>query len=148
MKSGFLVTSLAILLPGAWAIGGGPPQDLRRMAGTWSSLIVETGGKESTAEERGKLKMKLIIAGEGYRLFFGDEQVATGIVKLDATTKPASIDVIPGDGPHKGKVQQGIYAFQGDDMWTVFAAPGEPRPTGFKTRPGSMESMIFYRRAK
>ena len=73
--------------------------------------------------------------------------MATGTIRLDPSTKPASIDVIPSDGPHKGKVQPGIYAFQGDDMWTVFAEPGQPRPTGFKTRPGTMEIDALLPRA-
>jgi uncharacterized protein (TIGR03067 family) len=147
MKSRLLLAGAAALLLGTWAIGGGN-DDLRRMGGTWSAIIVETAGQETTPEERGKLKLKFSVQGDKYAVFMDDEQLASGIVRLDPTAKPARIDIIPTDGPHKGTVQPGIYAFQGDELWTVVAAPGEPRPTGFKTRPGSTESMYFYRRLK
>ena len=147
MKSKYLMSAATLLLLGTWATGDGP-EDLRRLAGSWSAIIVEAGGKEMTAEERGRLKMKLVVEGDNYRMFFHDEQVARGKLRIDPAAKPAQIDVIPSDGPHQGKVQAGIYAFQGDDLWTVFAEPGQPRPKGFKTRPGSMESMVYYRRGK
>ena len=51
-------------------MGGGPAEDLRRMDGTWSAIIVETGGKEATPQERGKLKMKLVIQAELATSFF------------------------------------------------------------------------------
>jgi uncharacterized protein (TIGR03067 family) len=147
MKSRLLLAGTAALLLATWAIGG-ETEDLRMLAGTWSAMIVEMAGKETTPQERGRLKLKLVIRGDNYAIFMDKDQLASGIVRLDGSTKPARIDVIPQDGPHKGKVQPGIYAFQGEDLWTVFAAPGEPRPTGFKTRPDSTESMYFYRRAK
>ena len=149
MKRRFFLAGATFCLCAAWVIGQTPMDDIRRMSGAWSALIVETGGKESTPEERTRLNMRLVVRPDGgYTLFFGPEQVATGVIRLNPSTRPASIDVIPNDGPFKGKAQPGIYAFQGDDMWTVFNEPGQPRPIGFKTRSGTQESMIFYRRVK
>ena len=136
MKSRFLLIIPVFLVLGTLATGGGPAQDLQRMAGTWSAVIVETSGKKTSSEEREKLKMKLVIQGESYTLFFSDEPVARGNLRLDESAQPSSIDIVPTDGPHKGQAQPGVYAFQGEDLWMVVAAPGQPRPTVFGNAPG------------
>lgn len=142
-----LFAGLALVL--ACAANGAsdePLEDMRRMTGTWDSFLLEAGGKALSEQERDGFKMKLVIRGNSYAFFMEEKQFISGRVVLDPSRKPHTIDAIPSDGPHRGKTQPGIYKFEGDDLVFVFAEPGKRRPTEFKTRPGTLEMLILYKR--
>lgn len=122
-------------------------KELKRMGGTWIASLVETGGKLATAEQA-KFKLKLVVNGNTYKIFFEEKQLVSGVMAVDPNKKPRTIDVFPLDGPDKGKVQPGIYQFIGEEMRVVFANPGQPRPTEFRTRAGTEETYMSYQRAK
>ena len=121
--------------------------DLRRLAGTWSAQVQEAGGKPIPEKDREILKkMKLVVKGSDYIVFFDDEKMSTGTFQLDASKQPRTIDATRGDGEARGKIEPGIYRFKGDDFEVVFASTGQPRPTEFRTRPNTQEMLIVYKR--
>ena len=51
-------------------------------------------------------------------------------------------------GEFKGKTMTGIYEIKGDTMRVCFAGGGKDRPTEFRTKEGSMEMLVTYKRIK
>lgn len=140
---------LALLL-GIWslAVGGEADlkSDLKKMQGTWRTTILEIDGKEPTPEEK-NAAFKLVITGEKYVVYFGDKALNQGTMQLGREGKQPTLDATHTAGPFKGMVQRGLYAFEGADFRVVFAKPGEKRPAAMKTRPGSQEVLMLYKRA-
>lgn len=138
---------IAMMLIGAGSVLSGDGDELKRMAGSWSGEIVEAAGKPATDDFKA-VKLKLVMKGDVYTVYFDDKQVATGTVKLDPTKKPKTIDAAQTEGPYKDKIQPGIYEFKGEDLHVVFGAPGQERPKEFKTRDGTKDALIVYKRLK
>jgi uncharacterized protein (TIGR03067 family) len=67
---------------------------------------------------------------------------------LDPVKKPKIIDYVMTDGPTKGKMQLGIYEFDGDQVKFCFASPGKDRPTDFSTKAGSGLTLSVWKREK
>jgi uncharacterized protein (TIGR03067 family) len=143
-----------VLLAGLLVAAGVPKKDealqkeLERMAGTWAVVAHEVGGQKQNKEMVEQANVRLIVKGTKYIVFFGEQQVTQGTLKLDPTAKPKTIDAVADDGPTKGEAMPGIYELEGDSMRVVFAQPGEPRPTEFRTRAGTNQIMIQYKRVK
>ena len=57
------------------------------------------------------------------------------------------MDIIINEGG-KELILKGIYALDGDDLKVCFGAPGEKRPTEFKTEGGSSEQLAVMKRDK
>src|SRR5262249_5468544 len=93
-------------------------------------------------------KTRFVFAGDRLTVLQGDKDVDETTIKLDPKKKPAAIDIVPGKGPNKGKVSEGIYAFEGDTLKICTAAPGQKRPTEFKSDRGSRAGLLILKRAK
>lgn len=143
---GMFVAVMAIA--GSVALAGDQSaKDLKRMEGNWIAEVQQFGGKPIPRADAAKIRIQLNIRGENYTVFVDDKQAGHGTMKLDATRRLATIDLNLKDGLNRGKQQFGIYKFDGNDqMKVVFADPGQTRPTGFETRPGTQEMLIVYRR--
>ncbi|MBI3411586.1 MAG: TIGR03067 domain-containing protein [Planctomycetes bacterium] len=136
----------AMLILTATTLSGGT-EDFKRMEGTWSGEVVEAEGKPAS-DDFNSVQLKLVVKGETYTIYANDKQLTTGTFKLDSSTKPKVIDATPKDGPYKDKVQPGIYEFKGEDLRVVFGEPGQVRPKEFKTREGTKDALIVYKRLK
>jgi len=143
----FWVIVAAIFFLAVPLFAGGGPADLKKMTGTWAGTLIEIGGKPPTDNEK-KIKIKLVIAGEKYTVFFDEMKITDGTLKVDGSKKPKTIDAMPSEGEHKGKLQPGIYEMDADELRVVFTEPGKERPKEFKTREKTDEVMLSYRRAK
>jgi uncharacterized protein (TIGR03067 family) len=71
-----------------------------------------------------------------------------GIVTLDPSRQPRSINTWDRDGPYEDETLKGIYAFEGPTLKLCFARPGQPRPTEFTTKQGTGFLVVVYRREK
>jgi uncharacterized protein (TIGR03067 family) len=142
----FTAAAMLLAFIGVAATAGGG-DDLKAMQGSWTATIAEMNGK-APPDDVAKLKLLLIVEGEKYRVMHNDEPISAGTLKLDATKTPRTIDATHTVGPTKGMVQKGIYEIKGDTMTAVFAKPGKDRPTEFKTKEGSEESIVRYVRNK
>jgi len=71
--------------------------------------------------------------------------------KLDPAAKPKAIDLIPEEGPAKGKTLQGIYSLQRDELKVCFVSPNIPdpenqkRPGEFSAKKGSGYVLLVFR---
>jgi uncharacterized protein (TIGR03067 family) len=122
-------------------------KDLKGMEGTWDVALVENDGKK-VDDEKKQAAIKLVVKNAKYTIYFQGKKLATGQIKLDATKKPRQIDAIAEDGPTKGKAMKGVYELKGDEMRVCFAQPGGERPTEFRTREGTQQVLITYKRRK
>lgn len=130
-------TSLAVLLVlVASASVRAEDKALQELEGTYKAVVLKKDGKEMPAD---------VVSGFTAR--FKDDEVNFTVkkkeggeekvtmhpakIKIDATKKPAAIDIAPLDGPEKGKTFLGIYKFEGGELWLVFAEKGD-RPSDFQ----------------
>ena len=147
MTRPYVLLAALVTVSLAAAQGTDTAKDLKLMQGTWEVTFVEAEGKPLPDKEKA-VKMKVVIKGEKYTVFLDEQKYTEGVVKLDAAKKPKTMDAHPADGPFKGMVQPGIYAFEGDDMRVVFTKPGADRPTEFKTKEGTEQMLAHYKRIK
>ncbi len=127
--------------------GEAAKKDLKAMEGTWTITAAEVGGKKLKKEDQ-KEEIRLTVRDGKYTIHFGDKQVATGALKLDADKTPRQIDVTTDEGEFKGKTMTGIYEIKGDTMRVCFTGDGKDRPTEFRTKEGSTQMLFTYKRIK
>jgi len=108
------------------------------------------------AEQDGKAADDLV----GHRLSFNsnrfeirskdDKLLYAGTVKINPSTKPATIDFQQTKGALKGKAWKGIYVVDGDTLTTCDNAPNlkNGRPAVFEAKSGSGYVLITFKRAK
>src|SRR5436309_364722 len=101
-------------------------QDRDKLQGVWALVLAEQDG-EKAPEQTVKL-IKLVFKGEQYTLGGGEKSVQ-GTYRLDTAGKPRAIDLMPGDGPAKGKTLPGIYELAGDTLRLCYVPPTRERPT-------------------
>src|SRR5262249_26541136 len=61
---------------------------------------------------------------------------------LDTSKKPAAIDFVPADGPHKGITLKAIYVVQKKELKLCVGKEGGDRPTTFRSKAGE-ETVLF-----
>jgi uncharacterized protein (TIGR03067 family) len=119
--------------------------DREKLQGVWSVVSLEVSGTQAGADDTKNIKFEF----KGDKIFFMDgKENHEGTFKLDPTTKPKTIDVVPADGPGKGKTHPGIYTFEGDTLKICGAEPGTERPKEFKTKQGAGQTLVVLKRAK
>jgi uncharacterized protein (TIGR03067 family) len=119
-------------------------KDLMFMEGTWAATVQEVNGKAITDEENKQANAKLVVKDGMYTVYFGETSFGKGTIKLDATKKPKHVDAVASDG----QSLTGIYQIDGDTMKVCFAPGGKDRPTEFKTKEGTGQLLISYKRSK
>ncbi len=62
----------------------------------------------------------------------------------DPSQSPKQIEYLNTSGPQKGKTQRGIYEFEGRILRVCVAAPGDPRPTEFRSTPGDRRTLTIW----
>jgi uncharacterized protein (TIGR03067 family) len=141
---------LLVLLALGLSIAAAPKDDAAKadrdkFQGSWTIVSLEAGGNEAGADETKKFKLEF----KGDKVIFtAGEERHEGTFKLDPTAKPKAIDLIPLDGPDKGKTQRGIYAFEGDTLQICGADADKERPKEFTTKKGSGAMLVVLKRAK
>jgi uncharacterized protein (TIGR03067 family) len=79
------------------------------------------------------------------KVTFGGQLMIDALVRIDERADPIHIDYLHQCGHVKGQVQLGIMQWVGDDLCTVMAAPGQPRPTDFACPVGSERTLSRWR---
>jgi uncharacterized protein (TIGR03067 family) len=121
-------------------------EDVKQLGGSWSMIMGERDGqslsrffvKRSTREVAGDVTTITI----GGRLWFKAK------FTVDPTKHPKTIDYEILEGSDKGKQQHGIYELNGDRARFCMAAPDQPRPTEFRSAPGSGWTLSEWKREK
>ena len=113
-------------------------KDIDRLQGEWELERMEAGGKALPLDKINDKKYTL----KGDELIPVETPKDVGKLTLDSTKKPAQIDLTDRDK----QTMHGIYRIQ-DDKWEIcFAAPGEARPTEFKTTAENKAYLMVLRR--
>lgn len=98
------------------------------LQGTWQ--ITSINGQ---AAQEGSPELTLTFTKDGYYQTFGGKVNERGTIKVDATKKPMTIDLIITEGDDAGKTQLGLIEASGDTLRASFARPAEEqRPADLK----------------
>jgi uncharacterized protein (TIGR03067 family) len=122
-----LITVMTGLLAASNALAG--DNDLEKLQGNWSVISAERKGRKVVEDERSRPK----VTFNGNEMSYEENgKVRKGTIQIDARTKPAQIDVKPGDGAEAGLTFPGIYEVDGDTLKLCVREKGQGRPTEFK----------------
>jgi uncharacterized protein (TIGR03067 family) len=121
-------------------------QEMARFQGVWWLASLEVNGKKAPDEQ--VRSWMLVIEADQYNPGSGETSVEYSY-RIDPSRNPRAIDLIPHDGPNKGRTLRGIYSLK-DDCFTICRALGSEgeRPAGFHTRPESGLVMVVWKRRK
>lgn len=140
---GWTTAGGVLLLATLVQAGGGVA--LEALQGDWFIVSVEKDGTKTTFAAK---DMPIVtFKGETYLLpsAKGFTQSKSGKIKLHPG-KSRGIDLLPDDGPYKGKTLLGIYRIDEDTMRACYALPSKPRPVAYTTEPDSGRVVVNYKR--
>jgi uncharacterized protein (TIGR03067 family) len=115
----------------------GEAQDANKIQGTWTPQFAESEGRKQTEAE-----VKFRFAGDKLIFLEKSGKAKEATFTLDASKKPAEIDMMVGANTVKG-----IYRLMGDTLWICMSRPGEGRPKTFQTV-GTKAMLVVFRREK
>lgn len=119
---------------------------LTKLQGDWAAVQVVLNGQPLPSMMlRGGLRT---ATKNEIRISFSGQTVIHALVRLDETANPIAVDYYNLDGPTRGKVQEGIFKWSGDDACFCMAASGQPRPTDFTSAVGSERTLSQWKRKK
>jgi uncharacterized protein (TIGR03067 family) len=106
------------------------PEDLKdKLKGVWNVVSMEADGKKAPDEEF-KGDTLTFEGDKATHEHKGKKEPAT--FKLDATKKPAQLDIMPTDGPEKGMTIKMILQLDGDTLKIAAGnGPTAERPKSF-----------------
>jgi uncharacterized protein (TIGR03067 family) len=67
-----------------------------------------------------------------------DKQTYAATYKLDAGRSPWRITMTATAAPNSGETAEGLIEKDGDTVRLIYALPGRPAPTDFRTKPGEL----------
>jgi uncharacterized protein (TIGR03067 family) len=135
--------ALALVVALSSVARSGDAKDGDTLDGTWLPATAELGGKLYPDEVRKTIK--LVVKGDKYTVTVG-EAVDQGTVKLNPSAKPKEMDILGTDGPNKGRTIPAIYERDGDTLRICYDLGGKGRPTEFKTKEGTKQFLVTYKR--
>jgi uncharacterized protein (TIGR03067 family) len=142
---------IAILFLGPLAAAVGAGDDAAKAAkelqGEWRGVEAEAQGNKATQEAARKVRM--VIKGDEITVN-PEGEVRKSKFKLDPSQSPRAIDLIPQDGPDKGKTVKGIYSLEKGRLRICTPNYGGDigqRPKEFKTQAGDGLALIVLERS-
>jgi uncharacterized protein (TIGR03067 family) len=111
---------------------------LRGLEGAYKMTAAETAGESPAPPGFFAAIDKVMIKGNKLSFVFkgegGKTEEKTATIAVDAAASPAHIDIVPEDGPHKGKTILGIIVVEADKLKLCYnLADDGKRPVDFKT---------------
>jgi len=139
--------SLLVLILGvSFATGQGEARkEQAKFQGVWVVESVLAEGKEIPGDIIKTFKMT--FKDDNYTVAIGQEKTE-GTFRVDPTKEPKTIDIMPDNGPDRGRIQPGIYVFDGDKLRICAAQPGKERPQNFETKDKTGYSVMILKKAK
>lgn len=137
-------TIFALLIIGvAWSQEAGT--DAKLLQGKWMPLTAEIAGAKFPEAELAKISLQL--ADGKYTVEVG-KAIDKGTWKIDAASKPKTMDIVGTEGPNKGRTMLAIYELKDDTLRICYDLEGKNRPTEFATSKEKPFFLATYRRAK
>jgi uncharacterized protein (TIGR03067 family) len=133
--------AVAVFLGAAAFAADEKPQ---RLDGTYAVKSGEQDGEAMPAEELKKI-VEVVIKDDLFTIKKEGSEDHKARLKLDATKKPAEVDVTPQDGPEKDKVLPGIYKVEKDELTFVVAREGA-RPKDFDAKGKGIMKVVLQRK--
>src|SRR6266699_4810649 len=113
-------------------------RDYERLTGTWQLTRAVVNGRPVPASV---LRRTILITDHNTFRFPKASGVGThpaGTFTVNPNTRPKQVDSIAEGGPNAGQVTRGIYEILDANHWRgCWSSPGSPRPTDFRSPPGS-----------
>lgn len=138
MRSGSFV--LACLM-GLAAI---PPDDQADHQGTWQAVAFVRDGKPTPDEV--VLSITRTVEGDHIVWKRAGKAFAGTSFKLDPSTDPKTIDVIPDGGQNRDRTVLGIYKIEGETLTICMADPDRPRPKTFAAEVGDKQTLMTFKK--
>ena len=91
--------------------------------------------------------VKRVTQGNQTTVYAGPQVMLQAEFTHDPSKSPKTIDYINTAGSNKGKIQHGIYAFEGDLLRIYMSAPGVARPAKFNLKPGKEGTLTVWKKA-
>lgn len=91
---------------------------------------------------------KRVTRGDVTSVVAGPQVILKAQFTVDPSATPAIIDYRNLSGSNAGKRQAGIFEVSGDTLMVCMAAPGDPRPADFSSKPKDGRSYTTWRRAR
>jgi uncharacterized protein (TIGR03067 family) len=127
-------------------------KDKAKLKGSWEVVAIEEDGKPAQPLPKDR-KMKVVFQDDKIVVtdYVGDKVTDSkeAAYSIDPTKKPAQLDIVPADGPGKGKVVPHIYTVDKDELKLCGATEESPqRPKEFATKEGSKSILLVLKREK
>ena len=108
------------------------------LVGEWIPVSLVRDGQPL---DKGTLKFGSRIAtADQVTVKFGPQVVVQARYEVDRSPRPMTMDYFLADG----QTQHGIWKLEGNQLTTCFAAPGQPRPTEFASKPGDGRTLAVW----
>src|SRR5262245_38725844 len=136
MKQFAIIAMLLTLTAGAVAQGTKPADPnaaaLASLQGKW---VINSFNGQPVGE--GGMEVSLTFTADKYAQTMNGEVNERGSIKLDASKKPMTIDLIITEGDDAGKTQLGVFEVAGDKLTATLNTPGTTqRPADFTPQEG------------
>ncbi len=132
-------------LGGATAQSAAAQRDYERLSGTWQLTRAVVNGRPVPANV---LRNTILITDRNTFRFPKASGVGThpaGSFTVNPDTKPKQVDSIAEGGPNAGHLTRGIYEIlDANHKRACWGPPGGPRPTEFKSPPGSRRILQYW----
>jgi uncharacterized protein (TIGR03067 family) len=109
-------------------------ETLRALEGTWAFASLEIDGNAVPPAMMGA--SRILIDGDLFRTE-SPEATYEGVFNIDVEAQPHEIDIEFVAGPEAGNWNFGIFRHDGNQLEICLDMNGKPRPTNFRTSPGS-----------
>lgn len=109
-------------------------KELEKLEGKWRFVAIVSEGK-GIPEDVVKAA-RLTISGKRFTLQMNTE-THTGIITLNPSAYPKTIDVTYNSGPERGKKALGIYELEYSKLKVCMGIVGATRPAKFESKPQS-----------
>ncbi|MEM7393911.1 MAG: TIGR03067 domain-containing protein [Verrucomicrobiota bacterium] len=120
--------------------------DLKKLQGIWYPESAHLAGQPLDAAV---LEMtKLILRYTNYVMVVNNDTGDQGVFKIGEDKSPKQMELIGTAGPNKGKSFPCIYKFEGDKLLICYGLDAATRPKDFKSRAGTLDCLITYRKRK
>jgi len=113
--------------------------------GVWLASSMEMGGMKMPDEQTKDIKLTFTADKVTLNDGRGDQP---GSYKLDASKKPATIDITRLEGPEKGTTMKGIYELKGDTLKMAMQHGEGDRPVKFESKPDTTILLIVLKKKK